>query len=239
MNRGPTLFFSLRSPYSWLLVERLLRLMPDAHDRLDWIPYWEPDPRTARELEERGAVQHYTPMSKAKHLYVLVDTKRLAQHLNLEIRWPVDVEPWWEPAHLGWLKARRLGKAADFYRALVTARWQRAENISDPVVIRALAESVGLDGDAIAGAVDDPEIRAEGLDALVDAYEDDIFGVPYLRLGWHRFWGFDRLGDFLAEYTATLESATGGRAEDPQAGIPDQLKRLVGAYDRDTTGGCG
>jgi 2-hydroxychromene-2-carboxylate isomerase len=239
VNRGPTLFFSLRSPYSWLLVECLLRLMPDAHERLDWVPYWEPDSRTSRELEGRGAVLNYTPMSKAKHLYVLLDTKRLARRLNLEIRWPVDVEPWWEPAHLGWLKARRLGKAADFYRAVVTARWQGAENISDPVVIRVLAESVGLDGDAIAGAVDDPEIRAEGLDALVDAYEDDIFGVPYLRLGWHRFWGFDRLEDFLAEYTATLESATGSRAENPEAGIPDRLKRLVGAYDRDTVGGCG
>jgi len=234
VKRGPTLFFSLRSPFSWLLVERLLRLMPDAHERLDWVPYWEPDPRTARELEARGAVQHYTPMSKAKHRYVLQDTKRLAGRLDLEIRWPVDAEPWWEPAHLGWLKARRLGKAADFYHAVVTARWRRAEDISDPRVIEALAQSVGLDGDAICGAVDDSEIRAEGVDALVDAYEDDIFGVPYLRLGWQRFWGYDRLDDFLAEYTRTV-----GRRDHPEEGIPDPVKGLVGAYDRDTAGGCG
>jgi 2-hydroxychromene-2-carboxylate isomerase len=239
MNRAPTLFFSLRSPYSWLLVERLLQVMPDAYERLHWIPYWEPDARMARALEERGAVQHYAPMSKAKHLYVLMDTKRLAQRLHVEIKWPVDVEPRWEPAHLGWLKARRLGKAADFYRAVVSARWRRAENISDPVVIRALAESVGLDGDAIAGAVDEPEIRAEGLDALVDAYEDDIFGVPYLRLGWQRFWGFDRLEDFLAEYAATLKGAPDGDAEASWAEIPDRLQQFIGAYDRDTAGGCG
>jgi 2-hydroxychromene-2-carboxylate isomerase len=234
VKRGPTLFFSLRSPFSWLLVERLLRVMPDAHQRLDWVPYWDPDPHTAREVDARGAAVQYAPMSKAKHLYVLQDTKRIARRLGLEIAWPVDVEPWWEPAHLGWLKARRLGKAAAFYHAVVTARWQRAENISDPLVIRPLAESVGLDGDGICGAVDDPEIRAEGVDALVDAYEDDIFGVPYLRLGWHRFWGYDRLDDFLAEYAATTD-----RQDHPEHGIPDRLKRLVGAYDRDTMGGCG
>jgi 2-hydroxychromene-2-carboxylate isomerase len=237
VTREPTLFFSLRSPYSWLLVERLLRLVPEAHDRLQWVPYWEPDSRTTCELEAREAIVHYAPMSKAKHLYMLQDTRRLARRLGLEIAWPVDVEPWWEPAHLGWLMARRLGRAAEFYDAVVAARWQRAENICDPVVIRALAKSVGLDGDLVAGAVDDPEIRAEGVDALVVAYEDDIFGVPYLRLGWHRFWGFDRLDDFLAEYAGAADSAPG--FQDSDDAVPEKLKRQVGGYDRDTAGGCG
>jgi 2-hydroxychromene-2-carboxylate isomerase len=228
VKKGPRLYFSFRSPFSWLLVERLLRLVPDAHERIELIPYWEPDDATERALAERGAAIHYVPMTKAKHLYILQDTKRIAERLGLSMAWPVDVEPWWEPSHLGWLQARRLGKAPELYAAISSARWERGENISDPQVIRALAESVGLDGEAVAGAVDDPEVRAEGVECLVEAYEDDIFGVPYLRLGWHRFWGFDRLDDFLAAF------GNGAQAERP-AKVP----RLVGAYDTDTAGGCG
>jgi 2-hydroxychromene-2-carboxylate isomerase len=241
VKKGPRLFFSFRSPFSWLLVERLLRLVPDAHERIELIPYWEPDEATERALAERGAAIHYVPMTKAKHLYILQDTKRIAERLGLSMAWPVDVEPWWEPSHLGWLRARRLGKAPEFYAAVTSARWERGENIGDPLVIRALGESVGLDGEAIAGAVDDPEVRAEGVECLVEAYEDDIFGVPYLRLGWHRFWGFDRLDEFLAAFAPELDRSAAAVAREarPVADPPLQLGELVGTYDTDTAGGCG
>jgi len=232
MSRRPTLFFSFRSPFSWLLVERLRRHVPDAEERIELVPFWEPDPAMAAALAERDAGLHYVPMSKAKHLYILQDTKRLAGRLGLEMAWPVDVDPWWELSHCGWLQARRLGRAPEFYDAVVAARWGRGENICDPDVIGAAASSAGLDPEAIVAAGEDPEIRAEGLECLVRAYEDDIFGVPYLRLGWQRFWGFDRLDDFLRAFD------NGARADRP-AEVPRAVASLVGAYDTDTAGGCG
>lgn len=235
MTRRPRLFFSFRSPFSRFTVERLLRTLPDAHERIDWIPYWEPDPPTERALAERGAAIHYAPMSKAKHLYILQDTKRIAERLGVPLAWPVDVDPWWEPSHLGWLAARRLGRAPEFYDAVVRARWERGENISDPAVVRAAAEVAGLDGDAIAAAPDDPAIRAEGVDCLTQAYEDDIFGVPYLRLGWRRFWGYDRLDEFLRWYLPDRDDL----AADPLAGVPAAVLAGDRPYDRDTAGGCG
>jgi 2-hydroxychromene-2-carboxylate isomerase len=247
MTSGGRLFFSLRSPFSWLLVERLLRRLPDAHELLEFIPFWEPDAHTEQALEERGARVHYQQMSKAKHLYILQDTKRLATQLGLRIAWPVDIDPCWELSHLGWLQARRLGRAPAFYTALTASRWQRAENISDPDIIRAAAVEAGLDGDLIVAAADDPDIRAEGVECLVRAYEDDIFGVPYLRFGWHRFWGYDRLDDFLDVFLPTVgraSTAAGGTADaDGDAellqDVPGPLRDLVGTYDRDTAGGCG
>jgi 2-hydroxychromene-2-carboxylate isomerase len=238
VTRRPRLFFSFRSPFSRLLVERLLRELPEAHEEIDWVPFWEPDAATAAALAARGATVHYVPMSKAKHLYILQDTKRLAGQLGLRLAWPVDVAPWWEPSHLGWLAARRLGRAAEFYAAVVSARWERAEDVSDPEVIRRLADSVGLDGQALAGAVDDPEVRAEGVACLAQAYEEDVFGVPYLRLGWRRFWGFDRLDDFLAAYRE-VQADGAGAAPDPLAGVPIALRSPEMAYDADTAGGCG
>jgi len=235
MKRRPRLFFSFRSPYSRFLVDRLLREMPDAHDSVDWIPFWEPDQRTREGMDRHGASLHYADMSKAKHLYILQDTKRIAERQGLRLAWPVDVDPWWEAAHLGWLRARRMGRAAEFYEAIVGARWERGEDISKPEVVAAAAAAIGLDGDAIVAAADDPEIRAEGVACLVEAYEDDIFGVPYFRLGWRRYWGYDRLDDFLAEYRSTAS----GPAANPLAGVPEVVRAGRQPYDTDTVGGCG
>jgi 2-hydroxychromene-2-carboxylate isomerase len=235
MKNNPRLFFSFRSPFSWMAVERLRRLAPDAHHRIEFIPYWEPDTRTAEALEKRGARIRYVPMSKAKHLYILHDTKRLAATLGLKMAWPVDVEPRWELSHLAWLKARSLGAGEAFYNAVVVARWGRGEDISDPEVIHSAAAAAGLDGDALVDAAEDPDIREEGVESLVEAYEDDIFGVPYMRYGPHRFWGFDRMGAFLALLQGGNEGSGLALVED----VPAELQAGVGAYDTDTAGGCG
>lgn len=235
----PRLFFAFRSPFSWLAIERLRRVLPDALESIELIPYWEPDARTDESLRQRGGTFHYIPMSKAKHLYILQDTRRLAAKHGMSMAWPVDVSPWWELPHLGWLKARRLGKATDFYDAVVRARWRHAQNICDPAVIRRAAEEAGLDGDAIVSAVDDDEIRAEGVECLLRAYVDDIFGIPYFRLGPHRFWGLDRLDDFLDVFRPATPSSPRPAPRSATPAIPAELNALVGAYDRDTAGGCG
>jgi 2-hydroxychromene-2-carboxylate isomerase len=265
MKRSPRVFFSFRSPFSWMAVERMQRAIPDVHKLLQFIPYWEPDQRTREALQKREAEIRYAAMSKAKHLYILQDTKRLAGELGLRIVWPVDIAPWWEVSHLGWLKARRLGQGTAFYKVVTEARWQRGENISDPNVVRKLAESVGLDGDIILQAIDDPDIRAEGVDSLVDAYQDDIFGVPYFRIGGHRLWGFDRVDRFIALLNCTLPQSIGesstssvgnagaslletsvptnNRPRSPVSasldGIPSEVESQTGSYDNDTAGGCG
>ncbi len=229
MRRPPRLYFSFRSPYSWMAVERLRRSVPGLFDRFDVVPYWDPDPVTAAALAERGAELPYQPMSKAKHLYVLGDTKRAAARLGLPMAWPVDVDPWWELPHLAWVAARRHGQAERCYDGLVRARWGTGADICDPDVLRKVCADAGLDAAALAAAPDRADIRAEGVQALVAAYEDDVFGVPYLRLGRHRFWGLDRVDAFLEELA---------RAE-PSAVLPVPADVPVGAYDRDTAGGCG
>jgi 2-hydroxychromene-2-carboxylate isomerase len=250
MKKDPQVYFSFRSPFSWLAIESLRRAWPAACDRLEMIPFWEPDGQTASALAGRGAEIRYAPMSLEKHRYILQDTKRLAMRLGLRIAWPVDRDMWWELPHLGWLQARRLGRAAPFYDAIVESRWQRGENVCDTAVIRRLAESVGLDGYVIAAAGEDPAVRDEGVGCLARAYEDDIFGVPYFRVGWQRFWGFDRVGYFLEAIQAPpgadghhdLPIRRVGPAADEPAGsepVPEELFDQVGLYDVDTAGGCG
>jgi 2-hydroxychromene-2-carboxylate isomerase len=233
VKRPPRLYFSFRSPYSWMAVHRLRRAVPDLFDAVEWYPYWDPDAETQRALQASGAELPYQAMSKAKHLYVLGDTKRLAGRLGLAMAWPVDIDPWWEVPHLAWLAARRLGAARECYDALTAARWERGENICERAVLRRVVAEAGLPADLLDAAVDDPQARAEGLRCLVAAYEDDIFGVPYLRLGFQRYWGFDRVELFLEAYRTAR-----GIDADPMRGVPVAAVP-AGGYDRDTAGGCG
>lgn len=233
MKRLPRIYFSFRSPFSWLALRRLEERAPALVESLELIPYWEPDRITAGRLEALGAAIHYGPMSKAKHLYILQDVKRLARKCGVEVIWPIDVDPVWEVPHLAWIKARREGRARSFYQAVVDARWKRGENICDPAVVHRLADSLGLAGDRIAGALDEEDVRREGVEHLVRAYEDDIFGVPYMRYGQHRFWGFDRLDDFIA---VVMEAQDGDM---PPAHPPGRPVASTSWYERDVSGGCG
>ncbi|MEU8165687.1 2-hydroxychromene-2-carboxylate isomerase [Micromonospora sp. NPDC049004] len=227
--KPPRLYFSFRSPYSWLAVERLTRALGRPQEVLEFIPYWDPDARTEAALTARGGAFHYVQMSKPKHLYLLQDAKRQAQRLGLPMRWPIDVDPWWEVPHLGWLAARDQGAGEAFYREVIAARWQRGEDVCTPEVIAEVAERAGVDPAVVLGAVEDEGVRAAGAHCLLRAYEEDIFGIPYLRLGPHRFWGVDRVDDFLAAYAE--------RTGTPVA--PPAVPAGVGGYDTDTGGGCG
>jgi 2-hydroxychromene-2-carboxylate isomerase len=208
MKRNPRLYFSFRSPYSWLTIKRLREAVPRVDEVMDIYPYWDPDTETSRGLSDRDGEFHYVQMSRAKHLYMLLDTKRLAEQEGLSMAWPVDIDPWWELPHLAWLRARHEGLTWEFYDAITEARWGRGDNICESGVVRAAAEQAGLDPDLAVSAPYDPTIRAEAVECLYQAYLDDIFGIPYLKWGRHRFWGYDRLDAFLGVWQPTLEGAS-------------------------------
>ncbi|MYT29272.1 MULTISPECIES: DsbA family protein [unclassified Streptomyces] len=236
----PRIYFSFRSPFSWLALHQLRSQEPDILRRAEMIPYWDPDSRTERALKERGAAVHYVQMSKAKHLYVLYDTRRLTQRFGLPMAWPVDRDPWWEVPHLAWLRARREGVAERFYDAVTRARWEQGLDICDPDTLAGLTVECGLSAGQLTSAANDPELREEGVDCLERAYHDDVFGIPYFRAGRDRFWGLDRTEEFLAAYRAVLSGTPPPR--EPAGAVPEvpgALREAVGAYDTDTAGGCG
>ncbi|ORI21287.1 2-hydroxychromene-2-carboxylate isomerase [Rhodococcus sp. 1168] len=235
--KPPQVWFSFRSPFSWIAMHELHRRVPTARETFEFKPFWEPDANTAARLAARGGEIIYAPMSKAKHLYILQDTKRLAERYGLSMTWPVDMSPWWEPSHLAWLLAERAGLQWEFYDAVVAARWERGEDISDPTVVAHAAETAGLDPAAVRSAVDDQSIRDAGADALYQAYHGDIFGVPYFVNRRKRFWGIDRLEWFLTDLSVAGVEVSN---EEPPS-VDEHVERLLtaAAYDTDSAGGCG
>lgn len=217
-------YFSLRSPYSWLAYRDLRERHPHLAADLEWVPYFDPDARTLADLERAGGRYLYTPMSKAKSLYLLQDVSRLAGARGLTVSWPVDVEPVWEVPHLAYFVAAAHGLGHEFIAAAYRARWQERRDICDPRTVAALGDELGLDGKELAVAAEDAGHRAAGVQALLRVYRDGAFGVPFMVAGRAKFWGVDRLADFAAAVGGGPVPSTVAQAQLP---------------GEDHAGGCG
>ncbi|WP_255310763.1 2-hydroxychromene-2-carboxylate isomerase [Streptomyces viridosporus] len=197
-RRRPRWYFSFRSPYAWMAYRDLMADHRDVADRIDWLPFWEPDAEAGGRLEQAGISLPYVAMSKEKHLYILQDVRRLARDRGLEMVWPIDREPRWEVSHLAYLVADELGRGREFIAAVYRARWEEGQDISDPAVIAGIAERIGLDPVRLSTAYTDPAVRERGLEALDSLHRDGVFGVPFFIDGYEKFWGVDRLPGFVS-----------------------------------------
>ncbi|MGT2533053.1 DsbA family protein [Streptomyces nojiriensis] len=232
-NKTPRFYFSLRSPYSWLAYREITTFHPDLVEQLEWVPFFEPDELSARLLTEQGGRFPYSAMSREKNRYVLQDIGRITKARGLSVTWPVDREPVWEVPHLAYLVAARHGRGHDFIDAVYRARFGRGRDICDPATIEDVAFEIGLEPRELARASDVPEVRAEGIRILLDVCRDGVFGVPFFVHGFSRFWGIDRLDDFVAHL----------RDREVPAGFVPEPLTAVGLGARATedahAGGCG
>lgn len=227
-------YFSLRSPYSWLAHRDLTQREPKLAAALEWRPFFEPDKISSRLLAELGGTFPYTPMSRAKHLYILQDIGRISAQRGLRVTWPVDRDPVWEVPHLAYLVARRKGRGGEFVAEAYRARWEEGHDICDRAVVGEIATRIGLEARELAAACDDPVMRREGAGCLMEVCEDGVFGVPFFVQGRRRFWGLDRLPDFVAHMSGSGV---------PLRSVPGLPASAVGlgsrAVDDGHAGGCG
>ncbi|WP_422770154.1 2-hydroxychromene-2-carboxylate isomerase [Plantactinospora sp. WMMC1484] len=236
VRRTPRFYFSLRSPYSWLAHRDLHERYPGLAAQLEWVPFWEPDELSGKLLAEAGGEFVYTPMSRAKHLYVLADVRRLGAQRGLSVTWPVDRDPVWEIPHLGYLVARRHGAGPAYVERAYRARWQEGRDICDRATVAGIAAELGLDPAEVSGAADDPEVRRQGVAALLDIHRDGVFGVPFFVHGFERFWGVDRLAAFAASVADRLGGGPSTTENDKRGPF---LAPAAGRTDEGHAGGCG
>lgn len=230
MRAHPSFYFSLRSPYSWLALHDLGRMRPDLLATVRLVPFWEPDADYQEQLGADGDAFLYRPMSREKHLYILGDVRRLAARRGLRPTWPVDRSPRWEVPHLAWIVADMHGKGLAFLERATLARWQEGADICDPDVIARLAGALDLDAGALSSAYANAAIREIGLGHLRCCIRAGVFGVPFFTVGREKFWGIDRLEDFLGAVGIVARS---GPAQPPCG--DDRPARAV----FDHAGGCG
>jgi 2-hydroxychromene-2-carboxylate isomerase len=211
----------------------------DVAARLEWIPFWEPDEWSERLLTEAGGQFIYTPMPRAKHLYILHDVRRLAAQRALTVSWPVDRSPCWEVPHLGYLVAARYGRGHEFIQCVYHARWQDGRDICDRNTVADVAQDLGLDPNELANAADDPDARVEGVQMLLASHRDGVFGVPFFVNRFDKYWGIDRLEAFVTSLRESPD-ASWSRAN-PNRGPEFAVQALAWAAfgDGGHAGGCG
>jgi 2-hydroxychromene-2-carboxylate isomerase len=183
------LWFSFRSPYSYLALERIEAVLAPYGVPLVMKPI---PPMVARGLAVPGI----------KQMYIVRDAKREADRHGIafgELCDPLGpgVDHCLAIAH----RAARHGQAMAFARSAMRGIWAEALDMTEYVDLRRVVERAGMAWDDARDALT-PEATAEALKAAQASATElavySLWGVPSLRCGELVAWGQDRL-DLLAD----------------------------------------
>lgn len=187
------LYFNFRSPYCYLASKRVFRLFDDFHANLVWRPLGGYGGRSAPDR------------AKVKMPIARQDVARWARRMGIPLNPPPkSTDP--TRAGAGSLLAEQRGLLRPYVVEVMRAEWARGEDIGDAEVLLAVGETVGLDRDELAHAMDASERRDRLQANLDEATERGAFGVPTFIVGEDIFWGQDRL-DFVEEHLRELRLA--------------------------------
>lgn len=181
--RGESLevFFSFRSPYSCIALQRVFRL--SRHYGLDL------QIRPVLPMVMRGLT-----VPAAKRLYIVMDTKREAQVAQVpfgRICDPVGVGV--ERCMAIWPLAEREGKLAEFVFNAATGIWSEGVDVASAAGLARILAKTGIDHAAAMTALADDGWRARAEANRADMVAAGNWGVPGFRFRGEMFWGQDRI----------------------------------------------
>ncbi|MFN7003406.1 MAG: 2-hydroxychromene-2-carboxylate isomerase [Roseinatronobacter sp.] len=136
----------------------------------------------------------------SRKAYRLQELARWSERLGL----PIKLQPAFfptnpAPASYAIIAAQEAGGGdmAALVTGLTRACWEEDRNIADDDVIRDCLSAAGFDpGLAFSGMLQGADIYPRNLE---EAVAQDVFGVPFFKVGAASFWGQDRI-DFLAAH---------------------------------------
>jgi 2-hydroxychromene-2-carboxylate isomerase len=183
MDREVELFFSFRSPYSYLAGPRAFALAERYDISLAW--------RGVRPMAMRGQ-----PLPLAKQLYIMRDATREARRLGLPFGNIFDPlgEAAWRCLTIA-EHAAEIGRVGPFVLRVMRAIWSEGARVIDDDVLRPLCEEAGLGWDACRAAMANASYRerVEASTARLEAIGH--WGVPTFLFRGELYWGQDRIED--------------------------------------------
>jgi 2-hydroxychromene-2-carboxylate isomerase len=185
-------YFDPVSPYAWLAARDIERAEQAAGAPARFVPVL-----FAGLLNAHGSLG--PAEVPAKRRYLFRDVMREAARRGLPFAGP--------PGHpFNPLPALRMCSAVDdeaqrrtLALALISACWERGENLMDEAALVRLADAAGLDGGALLAAAHTPAVKQALADSTARAVADGVFGVPTFRIEGDEelFWGGDRIDALL------------------------------------------
>lgn len=184
----PLFLYEFSSPYAYFSAHRVDDLMPGP-------VRWQPILFGAL-AQSIGKVPWSLQEGPERDARMRACEERAAA-LGLPLRWPRD----W-PLGTYSVLAARAALAADeqgLLRAFSLEAFRVGlgfgRDLTDPDVVWEAGRAVGADVDALAAAVERPDLKAALRDATEAAARRGVTGVPTVEIGAVRFWGDDRLED--------------------------------------------
>lgn len=180
--------FDYASPYSFLANETLGAKLPEIEI-------------VHRPVYLRGfeAFAKTIPFTAAKLAYTILDLRRCAAELGIELRVPNSFPINGLYALRGAIAAQRAGRFAAYHPAMFQATWQRGRDISTKDAVATLATELGFPD--VAAQLDDASIKDELRANTESAIKRGAFGLPTFFVGAEMYWGHDRLDQVAREAT--------------------------------------
>lgn len=200
MQKTVDVFFSFRSPYSYLVTPDLLRLRNDFDINVALRPVMP------IAIRDKGAV--FDASDKKRPRYITMDSKRRADFLGLPYRWPrpdpviqnmetfevAEEQPLiWQLTRLA-IAAEQEGKGIDFAHDAALMLWSGTDNWHQGDHLAKVCDGIGLDIATLSAAINQSEAETQVEKNHADLEAAGHWGVPTMVFEGEPFFGQDRIG---------------------------------------------
>lgn len=121
------------------------------------------------------------------------DLQDWCRYYNIPFRVPSRFPANSRPSAASAIIAQKEGKLPQFVETVLQAYFVEDRDIADPQVLGNLATKIGLDGQTVASAANDPVILQQVDTQTQAAAKRGVFGVPAFFIDDDMYWGSDRL----------------------------------------------
>jgi 2-hydroxychromene-2-carboxylate isomerase len=174
-------FFSFRSPYSYLAMQRVTALADAFGLTLNMRPVL---PMVTRGLQ----------MPQKKLIYILQDTAREAETLGIPFgKFADPVGAGVKRCIATYFYAVSEKKGREFLRHATEAIWSLGVDVATDKGLRKVTGRTGLFWPDVKAAIEDAAWRSIVDENRESMMESGVWGVPTLRLGEYTIWGQDRI----------------------------------------------
>lgn len=193
MEKHLDFYFDFLSPFAYLANTQIGAIA----DRFGLELRYKPIDLQAAKLAagNNGPSNRQVPV---KLRYLTIDMERWAKRYGgVPLKFPPSYAS--ERANRGTFYAIDHGQQRDYVARMYAVAWGQGEEMSDEIVLRKVAGSLGWSGDEFLAYTQGEDSARRYDETNKEAQARGVFGVPTMFVGNEMWWGNDRL-HFLVEY---------------------------------------